>query len=228
MFIILNLLFIFMEEIIRILEDYKNKLHYISVTGIIRKDGRYLICRRSPNEKAFPDKWCAPGGKIEVKDFINSVKDTNDHWLDILEKVLKREILEETGLRIKNIGYVSNLAFIRPNGFSTLIVSLFADYDDGSIKLSDELTEYAWVNLEEAKQYDLIENIYEQIEKVDRQLSGIITLKEYQDLCRLTAKKFETKKEEILTWGLGITGESGDVASCIKKHMHIITTKDME
>jgi NTP pyrophosphatase (non-canonical NTP hydrolase) len=43
------------------------------------------------------------------------------------------------------------------------------------------------------------------------------TLREYQDLCRRSAKRFETPEKEILTWGLGITGEAGDVASCIKK-----------
>jgi NTP pyrophosphatase (non-canonical NTP hydrolase) len=43
-------------------------------------------------------------------------------------------------------------------------------------------------------------------------------LNEYQKLCKLTAKKdFATSNEEIMTWGLGITGEAGDVASCIKK-----------
>ena len=42
-------------------------------------------------------------------------------------------------------------------------------------------------------------------------------LKEYQDLCKVTAKKFETKEKEILTWGLGLAGEAGDVAGCIKK-----------
>ena len=42
-------------------------------------------------------------------------------------------------------------------------------------------------------------------------------LKEFQALCKVTAKKFRTPEEEILTWGLGITGEAGDVASCIKK-----------
>jgi NTP pyrophosphatase (non-canonical NTP hydrolase) len=42
-------------------------------------------------------------------------------------------------------------------------------------------------------------------------------LKEYQALCKATAKKFETPEKEILTWGLGIAGEAGDVASCIKK-----------
>jgi 8-oxo-dGTP pyrophosphatase MutT (NUDIX family) len=147
----------------------QDKTHYVSVTGIIRnKDGKYLICKRSPNEKAFPNKWCVPGGKIEIKDFINTPKDTQDHWFDIFEKTLKKEMLEETGLTIKNIGYVSNLAFIRPNGYSTIIVSLHAEHDEGEVKLcEDELVDHAWVTLEGAKKFDLIENIWEQIKKVD-------------------------------------------------------------
>lgn len=44
-----------------------------------------------------------------------------------------------------------------------------------------------------------------------------INLKEYQTLCKKTAKKFDNKEKEILTWGLGIAGEAGDVAGCIKK-----------
>ena len=43
------------------------------------------------------------------------------------------------------------------------------------------------------------------------------SLKEYQDLCKKTAKKFDSKDKEIMTWGLGIAGEAGDVAGCIKK-----------
>ncbi len=42
-------------------------------------------------------------------------------------------------------------------------------------------------------------------------------LKKFQDLCKRSAKKFETPEKEILTWGLGIAGEAGDVAGCIKK-----------
>ncbi len=42
-------------------------------------------------------------------------------------------------------------------------------------------------------------------------------LNEYQKLCKRTAKKFNGKEKEILTWGLGIAGEAGDVAGCIKK-----------
>jgi len=43
-------------------------------------------------------------------------------------------------------------------------------------------------------------------------------LKEYQEECKKTAKKdFNSENEEIMTWGLGIAGEAGDVAGCIKK-----------
>ena len=41
--------------------------------------------------------------------------------------------------------------------------------------------------------------------------------REYQKLCKRTAKKFKSKEKEILTLGLGIAGEAGDVAGCIKK-----------
>jgi NTP pyrophosphatase (non-canonical NTP hydrolase) len=48
-------------------------------------------------------------------------------------------------------------------------------------------------------------------------MEDVSSLKEYQEACKVTAKKFETKEKEILTWGLGIAGEAGDVAGCIKK-----------
>ena len=44
-----------------------------------------------------------------------------------------------------------------------------------------------------------------------------MNLKEYQKLCKTTAQEFESKEKEIFTWGLGIVGEAGDVAGCIKK-----------
>jgi NTP pyrophosphatase (non-canonical NTP hydrolase) len=42
-------------------------------------------------------------------------------------------------------------------------------------------------------------------------------LKEYQKICKKTAKKFANKEKEILTWGLGMIGEAGDVAGCLVK-----------
>lgn len=147
----------------------EGKIHYVSVTGIIRKDDKFLICKRSPNEKAFPNKWCVPGGKIEKSDFIHLPKEKDTYWMDIFERTLIKEIKEETNLDIKNIGYVSNLAFIRPNGFPTIIVSLFADYAGGTLKLDEnELVDYAWVTLDELNEFDLLDTLYEQIEKVSK------------------------------------------------------------
>lgn len=149
----------------------QDKTHYISVTGIIRKGDKYLICKRSENESAFAGKWCVPGGKIEQKDFSSTPKDTSSHWLGVFEKVLKKEVKEETNLEIKNIGYVSNLAFLRPNGYSTIVVSLHADHLEGDVQVDgEELVDHAWVSVDEAKEYDLIENIWEQIKLVDERV----------------------------------------------------------
>ncbi|MCX6723408.1 MAG: nucleoside triphosphate pyrophosphohydrolase family protein [Candidatus Staskawiczbacteria bacterium] len=42
-------------------------------------------------------------------------------------------------------------------------------------------------------------------------------LKIYQEGCKKTAKKVDDRNVEIMAYGLGISGEAGDVAGCIKK-----------
>ncbi|HQK63790.1 MAG TPA: MazG nucleotide pyrophosphohydrolase domain-containing protein, partial [Candidatus Staskawiczbacteria bacterium] len=39
----------------------------------------------------------------------------------------------------------------------------------------------------------------------------------YQEFVKSVTKKYEDPEKEIMTWGLGISGEAGDVAGCIKK-----------
>jgi 8-oxo-dGTP diphosphatase len=149
-----------------------NKAHYITVTGIIVKNGKFLIAKRSPTEKTFPNVWTLPGGKLETSDYLNRPKDTSDAWYNVFETILRREVMEETGLSISNIRYLTDLAFIRPDGIPTIVVSLFADYADGEVMLCEDLTEYAWVSLEEAKNYKLIDGIYEELEMLDSVLKG--------------------------------------------------------
>ncbi len=150
----------------------KNQVHYITVTGILVKDGTYLIAKRAGWEKAFPNKWTVPGGKVKVLDYALKQKDTKEHWYNVLEEVLRREVVEETGLDIKNIGYVTSMVYIRSDGIPCLIVSLFAEPATDKITLSPELTEYAWVTLAEAKKHDLIEGIYEELEMLEKFLHG--------------------------------------------------------
>ncbi len=148
------------------------KAHYLVVTGIIVKDGKFLITKRAPTEKAFPNQWTVPGGKLELDDYAKRPKDTSAHWYNVFEDLLKREVMEEVGLNIKNIRYLTSLSYIRSDNIPTIIVSLFADPVGEEIKLCSALTEYVWVTLEEAKNYELIEGIYEELEMLDRLLKG--------------------------------------------------------
>lgn len=45
----------------------------------------------------------------------------------------------------------------------------------------------------------------------------IMDIQKFQEGCKATAKEFDNKDLEISTWGLGVAGEAGDIASCIKK-----------
>jgi len=151
----------------------ENKAHYIVATGIIMKDGKYLITKRANYEKAFPGLWTVPGGKLETKDYKDRKQDTDaGQWYNIVEDVLRREAKEEVGLEIGKINYLASLVFIRPDGVPTLVLSMFANHKNGEVKLGEGLTEYSWVNLEEAKKYQLIPGIYEEIEMLDKHLKG--------------------------------------------------------
>jgi len=151
----------------------KNQAHYVTATVIlVNKEGKFLIAKRADWEKAFPGKWTVPGGKLEVLDYALREKDTSVHWYNILDDLVKREVLEEVGLGIKNIGYVTSLVYVRSDKIPSLIISLWAEpvSENLEIKLCDALTEYKWVNLEEARNYDLIEGIYEELEILDKRL----------------------------------------------------------
>jgi len=146
------------------------KAHYVVVTGIVIKYDKYLLARRSLEEAAFPGLWTVPGGKLNRSDYENSSKDTPDHWYNVLEKLLQREVGEEVGLKIKNIRYLLSLAYIRSDNMPTLIISLFCDYDSGEVKLCKDLIEYAWVDIKELKKYELVPGLREEIELVDKAL----------------------------------------------------------
>lgn len=54
---------------------------------------------------------------------------------ETLEECVRREVLEETGLRVKNITYFGNQPWPYPSG---LMVGFIADYESGEINLQDE------------------------------------------------------------------------------------------
>ena len=150
----------------------KENIHYVVATAIIVNGGKFLIAKRSMDEKAFPGQWTVPGGKLEVSEYSRRPKDSGELWYNVFENLVRREIKEEVDLEIGALKYLTSCSFIRPNGIPTIIISMFGDYTGGDVKLADELTEHAWVTLEEAKNYPLIEGIYEELEMLDHHLKG--------------------------------------------------------
>ncbi len=155
------------------MESAPQLLHEVVVTAIVVKDGKFLITRRSPLKKRFGGMWTVPGGRLETRDYMNLPKDTKDYWYNVLEQVLRREVKEETGLAIQNIEYVTSLATIHADGAPSLVISCMADWESGEVVLQEsETDQYAWVSLEEAKTYDLIDGIYDELEMADTRHGG--------------------------------------------------------
>ena len=153
--------------------EIKNKeLHRITSTAIIYKDGKYLLLQRSLEKKAFPGKWTVPGGGLETDDYINLPKTTKDHWYFAIEKSLRREIKEESNLEVGKVKYLLDIAFIRPDGIPVIILSFYCPYQSGKVKLDEDNIDSAWVTYQEAKKYDLVEGLLEEIEMVDKILKG--------------------------------------------------------
>ena len=153
--------------------EIKNRgVHRITSTAIIYKDGKYLLLRRSLDKKAFPGKWTVPGGGLEVDDYINLQKTTKDHWYFAIEKSLRREVKEECNLEVSKIKYLLDIAFIKPDGTPAIILSFYCIYKSGKIKLDEDNIDYTWVTYKEAKNYDLVEGLLEEIEMVDKILKG--------------------------------------------------------
>ena len=96
--------------------------YHLSVLGVIqRPDGKYLITKRAADKAWAPGWWEVSGGAAIAG--------------ETSEEAVKREILEETGLDVKNITYFGNQPWPYPSG---LMVGFIADYAGGEINLQDE------------------------------------------------------------------------------------------
>ncbi len=147
------------------------ELHRIASTCILHKDGKFLLLQRSFEKKVFPGKWTVPGGGLSIDDYVNTPKTTSDHWYYAVEKSLRREIKEEAGIEVGKINYLCDMTFIRPDNIPVVILSFHAPYESGEVMLDKESVNHAWATYEEAKNYDLIEGLLDEIKMVGEELN---------------------------------------------------------
>ncbi len=149
-------------------EVKQSNLHRIVLSAVIYRDDTFLITKRSPTQKVHPGKWALPGGGVETEDYIDSPKSTDTAWYGILYKTLRREVKEEVNLEIGDPQYLRDIIFIRPDNIPVLLLTYCAPYVSGEVVLEEgDATEYAWVTLEESKNYDLIPGVREDLQLAD-------------------------------------------------------------
>ncbi len=156
--------------------DLDPRLHFVVITGIIvrKREGgepEFLIVKRAPHEKAFPNKWTVPGGKLVRSEYEKLPQEYgHPQWYNIAEWVLRKEIKEEVALEIEKPQYLTDLTFIRPDGYPVITLSYWCFYKSGEVKLCKDLTDHAWVSVEKAKNYDLIDGIWDEIKDVEKKM----------------------------------------------------------
>ena len=100
----------------------KDGEYHLTVLGVIaRPDHTYLITKRVMTKAWAPGWWEVSGGAAQAG--------------ETSEEAVRREVLEETGLDVKNITYFGNQPWPYPSG---LMVGFIADYAGGEINLQDE------------------------------------------------------------------------------------------
>ena len=95
---------------------------------IFNKDGEILILKRASHMKWNPNLWDLPGGHLKEDE-------------ETIE-ALKREVKEETGLAIKNIGEIG-----KENNVT--IFKSDASDENKEIKLDDENEDHKWTKPED-------------------------------------------------------------------------------
>ncbi len=103
---------------------------------IIKKNNKILALKRSSEEEHRPGCWDLPGGKLEFG--------------EKLLKCLKREVKEETSLKVYNfipLGVITELD--SKNNIFWVKIGYVANHIKGDVKISEEHTDFKWVTEKE-------------------------------------------------------------------------------
>jgi 8-oxo-dGTP diphosphatase len=72
------------------------------VVGVIMNQDKFLVERRGSDEKLDPNVVCLPGGHVRKN--------------ESLEAALKREMLEELGIKVKEAKFICRNFYVASNG----------------------------------------------------------------------------------------------------------------
>lgn len=108
----------------------------VGVAVLVMKNGKFLMGQRRGSHGE--GTWSAPGGWIEYR--------------ETFEQAAKREVMEETGVKIRNVqfGAISNNIF-SDNPIHSITVWLVGEWESGepTITEPDKFVDQKWVTFDE-------------------------------------------------------------------------------
>ena len=104
----------------------------VTLECFVRKNRKYLMLHRSQDKKILPGVWMAPGGHREFNEGLFACA--------------RREIVEETGLKIKNLRIKAHgNAYLKDLDREFYFHFVFADYASGKLKQNKKDGELVWL-----------------------------------------------------------------------------------
>lgn len=115
-----------------------SKFFVIGIHGLIEKSGKYLVTKRASTNDYMPNFWDIPGGTIKFGEETFSA--------------LKREILEETGLKVKPGKIIFAYGHKSNESRHQFQLVYMCNYLFGEVKLNpNEHSDYNWATLDQIK-----------------------------------------------------------------------------
>ncbi|NCO11235.1 hypothetical protein CO038_01905 [Candidatus Pacearchaeota archaeon CG_4_9_14_0_2_um_filter_39_13] len=111
----------------------------VAVRGFVVDSGNLLVLKRLSKEH-MPGIWEPPGGRLN---------EGEDPFLG-----LKREVMEEAGLDVEIGDVMSVRYFTRQDGQKILMLTFLCTPLSKEVRLSDEHSEFRWIDLNEDEGLD--------------------------------------------------------------------------
>lgn len=131
--------------------------------SVVVKDGKILLIKRSNYDSYRAGEWDIPGGRIEDGEGI-----FDGH---------KREVFEETRLRIEIVEPIRSWAVDRPDG-KHVGITFLSKLLDGKVMLSKEHTEHKWLSPDKVQKTDAAQWIKEEVKKAVEINPGLFYLRQ--------------------------------------------------
>ena len=124
--------------------------YFLAVKGIIRRsDGKMLVLKRSSKDDHKPGVWETVGGGMDRE--------------ETPQEALMREIQEDTSLDVRVDVPFNVFSFKKDTGEFKVGITFLCEYLSGEVMLSDEHSEYRWIDPKEFADLESVPSLHAEI-----------------------------------------------------------------